>query len=204
MERLILLTLSLNLPNTLKKNFMKIVAWGDNRSKFEYKFRRQNLLEQLSGHPLGTSLTGLWRLLLSLLEFGIMFISCLVLQNGLLSNPAFGSWVVSLTHKHQSQLIHNEKYYFALLRYCGLAMLYGILFRLSTWSTLVQIKPCCLMVPSYYLNQCIGIIDRVQWHSLDMHQLPITKISLKITYLVPKTSWNHPRLQRLSPPGAGI
>ena len=50
-------------------------------------------------------------------------------------------------------------------------------------STLDQIMPHCLMVPCRYLNQCCLIISKVLWHSSEISQPSITKISLKITYL---------------------
>ena len=63
----------------------------------------------------------------------------------------------------------------------------------ATWqhkfgSTLGQIMACCLMAPSHYLNQCLLIISEVQWQSPDgiwpeIPQPPITKISLKMTFL---------------------
>ena len=34
-----------------------------------------------------------------------------------------------------------------------------------SWSTLVQVKACCLTAPSHYLNQCWLIISKVLWHS---------------------------------------
>ena len=37
----------------------------------------------------------------------------------------------------------------------------------SSWSTLVQVMACCLMVPSHYLNQCWLIFSKVQWHSVE-------------------------------------
>ena len=57
----------------------------------------------------------------------------------------------------------------------------------KTGSTLAQVKACCLMAPSHYLNQCWLIISEVQWHiraiSLEMSQPSITEICLKITCL---------------------
>ena len=58
-----------------------------------------------------------------------------------------------------------------------------------TWSTLVQVMAWCLMAPSHCLNQCWLIISEVLWQppegnfTKDIPQLPINKISLKITCL---------------------
>ena len=41
------------------------------------------------------------------------------------------------------------------------------LYSLRTWSTLVQVMPCCLTAPSHYLNQCWLVISKVPWHLFD-------------------------------------
>ena len=71
-----------------------------------------------------------------------------------------------------------------------------------TWSTLVQVMACCLMILSHYLNQCWQIISKVQWQSLEdniLHDIPhpsITKIELNITYL--KVHSNVPAVNELN------
>ena len=41
---------------------------------------------------------------------------------------------------------------------------YDAIWRHSSGSTLVQLMACCLMAPSYYLNQCWLIINGGHWH----------------------------------------
>ena len=57
------------------------------------------------------------------------------------------------------------------------------IWRHGTRSTLAQVMACCLMAPSHYLNQCWLITSKVQRHSSEIPQPPVTEISLKITYL---------------------
>ena len=48
-------------------------------------------------------------------------------------------------------------------------------------STLAQVMACCLMAPSYYLNQCWLFISEVNFTKIP--QPLITNISLKITWI---------------------
>ena len=41
------------------------------------------------------------------------------------------------------------------------------IWRHKSGSTLAQVKACCLMAPSHYLNQCWLIISKIQWHSFE-------------------------------------
>ena len=59
------------------------------------------------------------------------------------------------------------------------------IWRQRSGSMLAQVMACCLTAPCHYLNPCWLVINWVQWHSSEgnFSQPPITKISLKITYL---------------------
>ena len=50
-------------------------------------------------------------------------------------------------------------------------------------STLVQVMACCLMAPSYYLNQHWFLISEVLWYSQWVTNLPFSIMSFKIILL---------------------
>ena len=60
-------------------------------------------------------------------------------------------------------------------------------------STLVQVRACGLMEPSYFLSQFWLITSKVHWNSCETispatPQLPDSKTSLKITYFIPHSN----------------
>ena len=60
------------------------------------------------------------------------------------------------------------------------------IWRHRSGSTLAQVMACCLTAPSHYLNQCwLTISEDIHQRasSLEIPQLSVTEISLKITYL---------------------
>ena len=73
------------------------------------------------------------------------------------------------------------------------------IWRLRSWSTLVQVMACCLMAPGHYLNQCWLIISEVLRHSSedtiirrfeDTNQLSrIEDDIFKITFRSPRGQW---------------
>ena len=50
------------------------------------------------------------------------------------------------------------------LTHCTLVTPYG---DIELGQQVTQVMACCLMAPSHYLNQCLLIICKVQWHSGD-------------------------------------
>ena len=115
----------------------------------------------------GNGLTAMWRQ-------AIPWSNAVLLSFGLVGTNFSEIWI-----KMQSfsiKKIHLKMLYTKHQSFCG-HMAY------RSRSTLDQIMPHCLMVPSRYLNQCCLIISIVLRHSSEISQPSITKISLKITYL---------------------
>ena len=52
-----------------------------------------------------------------------------------------------------------------VLTHCGLVIISDVIWWHRSGSALAQVMACCLMAPNHYLNQCLFIIGKVQWHS---------------------------------------
>ena len=81
----------------------------------------------------------------------------------------------------------NKMFVFWLKFYWSVNSLWpsDVIWRQGSRSTLAQVMVCCLMAPSYYLNQCWLMISEVLWHS------PDSKYYRKyLRYLLLKWFWN--------------
>ena len=72
------------------------------------------------------------------------------------------------------------------------------IWRLRSWSTLVQVMACCLTAPSHYLNRFWLIISKVLWHSYEdiiIRRFEYTNQYSKIRDYIFKTTWRSLRGQ---------